>query len=60
MLSKLIFFSKRTFLYMKIEQLKRQDYESVLNLWEKLVKVSYTFLKEQDFNIIKESSYIKF
>ena len=45
---------------MKIEQLKRQDYESVLNLWEKLVKVSYTFLKEQDFNIIKESSYIKF
>jgi putative acetyltransferase len=40
---------------MKIEQLKRQDYESVLILWERSVKVSHTFLKEQDFNIIKNA-----
>ncbi|MDR2616501.1 MAG: GNAT family N-acetyltransferase [Endomicrobium sp.] len=45
---------------MKIEQLKKQDYESVLILWEKSVKVSHTFLKEQDFNIIKNAVMLSF
>ncbi|MDR1522796.1 MAG: GNAT family N-acetyltransferase [Endomicrobium sp.] len=45
---------------MEIIQLKEYDYTSVLDLWEKSVECSHEFLKEQDFNVIKESVEIIF
>jgi putative acetyltransferase len=40
---------------MEIEQLKECDYKSILTLWERSVKVTYDFLKEQDFYVIKDA-----
>ncbi|MDR3256657.1 MAG: GNAT family N-acetyltransferase [Endomicrobium sp.] len=42
---------------MNIENLSQKDYENIIILWEKSVRITHTFLKESDIETIKNAVY---